>query len=205
MDHIDAHLATLSQDLKFSPAIRASLALGKTHMNKYYNMTYHSEVYRIVMSKFSFLSNHLSHLRFYWTVLHPRHKLQYFRNANWSEEWIATATSIVREEFERAYADLMIDEVVVTTENVCLPSIFKTHDMIAFSAYQVRQAEYIRWPPVALSSCPLQAQRWARTVPCMSGWECQKSVGVVDQEPSGLPSSLSDGIRLPINPRYVFY
>jgi len=51
MDHIDAHLATASQDLKYSPAIRASLALGKSHLNKYYNMTDHSEVYRIAMSK----------------------------------------------------------------------------------------------------------------------------------------------------------
>ena len=53
MDHIDAHLATVSQDLKFSPAIRASVALGKAHLNKYYNMTDHSEIYRIAMSKSS--------------------------------------------------------------------------------------------------------------------------------------------------------
>jgi hypothetical protein len=50
MDHIDTHLATASQDLKYSPAIRASLALGKAHLNKYYDMTDHSEVYRIMMS-----------------------------------------------------------------------------------------------------------------------------------------------------------
>lgn len=58
MDHIDAHLATASQNLKFSPAIRASLALGKGHLNKYYNMTDHSEVYRIAMSEF-FIMFHL--------------------------------------------------------------------------------------------------------------------------------------------------
>jgi hypothetical protein len=52
MDHIDAHLATASKNLKLSPAIRASLALGKTHLNKYYDMTDHSEVYRITMSEF---------------------------------------------------------------------------------------------------------------------------------------------------------
>jgi hypothetical protein len=51
MDHIDAHLATASQDLKYSPAIRASLALGKTLLNKYYNLTDDSEVYRIAMSE----------------------------------------------------------------------------------------------------------------------------------------------------------
>ena len=52
MDHIDTHLATASQNMKYSPAIRASLALGKAHLNKYYNMTDHSEVYRIAMSEF---------------------------------------------------------------------------------------------------------------------------------------------------------
>jgi len=51
MDHIDTHLATASKNLKYSPAIRAALALGKSHLNKYYNMTDHSEVYRIAMSK----------------------------------------------------------------------------------------------------------------------------------------------------------
>ena len=45
MDHIDAHLANASQNMKYSPAIHASLALGKAHLNKYYDMTDHSEVY----------------------------------------------------------------------------------------------------------------------------------------------------------------
>jgi hypothetical protein len=66
MDHIDAHLATASQDLRYSPAIHASLALGKAHINKYYNMTDHSEVYRIAMSKFSCIQ-HLNHLQFYYS------------------------------------------------------------------------------------------------------------------------------------------
>jgi hypothetical protein len=55
MDHIDSHLTTASQDLEYSPAIRASLALGKAHLNKYYNMTDDSEIYRIAMSKYSIL------------------------------------------------------------------------------------------------------------------------------------------------------
>lgn len=42
MDHIDAHLSTASQDLDYSPAICNALALGKVHLNKYYNMTDHS-------------------------------------------------------------------------------------------------------------------------------------------------------------------
>ena len=55
MDHIDTHLATASQNLKYSPAIRASLALRKAHLNKYYDMTDYSEVYRIAMSECSLL------------------------------------------------------------------------------------------------------------------------------------------------------
>lgn len=36
-------------------------------------------------------------------MLHPRHKLEYFKNAGWEPEWIDTAKSIVREEFEQSY------------------------------------------------------------------------------------------------------
>jgi hypothetical protein len=57
MDHIDAHLASASQNRKYSPAIRASLALGKAHLNKYYDMTDQSEVYRIAMSEYSSSNN----------------------------------------------------------------------------------------------------------------------------------------------------
>ena len=53
MDHIDAHLATAIENLEYLSAIRASLALGKAHLNKYYNISDYSEVYRIAMSKCS--------------------------------------------------------------------------------------------------------------------------------------------------------
>jgi hypothetical protein len=53
MDHIDAHLTTASQSLKYSPTIHASLMLGKAHLNKYYDMTDHSELYQIAMSECS--------------------------------------------------------------------------------------------------------------------------------------------------------
>ena len=45
MDHIYTHLTTASQNLKYSPAICASLVLRKAHLNKYYDMTDYSEVY----------------------------------------------------------------------------------------------------------------------------------------------------------------
>jgi hypothetical protein len=36
-------------------------------------------------------------------VLHPRHKLAYFKMAGWEQEWIETAKELVRDVFERSY------------------------------------------------------------------------------------------------------
>lgn len=36
-------------------------------------------------------------------VLHPRHKLDYFKKANWQQDWINVATAIVRDEYEHTY------------------------------------------------------------------------------------------------------
>ena len=33
-------------------------------------------------------------------VLHPRHKLQYFKTASWEEEWIEAAEEIIHDEFD---------------------------------------------------------------------------------------------------------
>ncbi len=69
MDHIDEYLATVSQNVKYSEAIRAALALGKRTLNRYYDKTDHSEVYRIAMGK-------LLHGLFISFFFHP--SLQFF-------------------------------------------------------------------------------------------------------------------------------
>jgi hypothetical protein len=51
MDHIDKYLETACQNIKLSKAIRAALALGKQTLNRYYDKTDHSDVYRITMGK----------------------------------------------------------------------------------------------------------------------------------------------------------
>lgn len=43
-------------------------------------------------------------------MLHPRHKLQYFKSAGWEEEWVRTAENLVREEFEGKYAASAIND-----------------------------------------------------------------------------------------------
>jgi hypothetical protein len=37
-------------------------------------------------------------------VLHPRHKLSYFKQAGWPADWINTAKDIVCAKFKRSYA-----------------------------------------------------------------------------------------------------
>jgi hypothetical protein len=52
MDHLDEHLASIATSPKYSKAIKAAIALGKRTLNRYYDSTDHSKVYRIVMSTF---------------------------------------------------------------------------------------------------------------------------------------------------------
>jgi len=85
MDRIDEVLATSAFDSQYSISVQAALAMGKKTLNRYYSKTDHSEVYRIAM------------------VLHPRHKLLYFEDAGWEDDWIATAEKLVRDRFESAY------------------------------------------------------------------------------------------------------
>lgn len=46
------------------------------------------------------------------TVLHPRHKLSYFRHAGWTADWIKTAEAIVRTTYEQRYKDLRSSDTV---------------------------------------------------------------------------------------------
>jgi len=49
MDHIDEHLATAALNPDYPLAVKAALAIGKTTLNRYYNKTDQSEVFRIAM------------------------------------------------------------------------------------------------------------------------------------------------------------
>ena len=64
MDHIDKHLATAALNPDYPLAIKAALAVGKTTLNRYYNKTDHSEVYRIAMGIFFSLIQILTYIDF---------------------------------------------------------------------------------------------------------------------------------------------
>lgn len=46
----------------------------------------------------------------YSVVLHPCHKLDYFKKAGWEDAWIDSAQQIVRDEFDRSYVDNDMDD-----------------------------------------------------------------------------------------------
>lgn len=52
MDHIDEHLATASVNADYPAAVKAALAIGKKTLNRYYNKTDHSKIFRIAMGIF---------------------------------------------------------------------------------------------------------------------------------------------------------
>jgi hypothetical protein len=54
MDHIDEHLATAATGTNrvYPLAIKAALAIGKRTLNRYYNQTDHSNIFRIAMGTY---------------------------------------------------------------------------------------------------------------------------------------------------------
>ena len=98
-----SEITAASNNEAYSPAIRAALKLGIKILDKYYSLTDNSEVYRIAMGKSVIISTKQNCLIFF-QVLHPKHKLKYFKKQGWDEAWIATAEEIVRDEFKKNYA-----------------------------------------------------------------------------------------------------
>ena len=102
IDFINNKLTAHAHNRTLSLAIKASLELGKKTLNRYYSLTDSSEVYRIAMGMWPmFLLVSSSYTC--QSVLHPRHKLAYFKMAGLEQEWIKTARELVRDAFERSY------------------------------------------------------------------------------------------------------
>ncbi|KAF5359917.1 hypothetical protein D9758_013966 [Tetrapyrgos nigripes] len=109
MDKIDSTFSNFILDNKLHPAIRSAVSIAKKTLNRYYDKTDHSEVYRIAMSTSPFVICVICSL---CIVLHPRHKLSYFEENGWEKEWIDAARDICREEYNRKYKGWYESEVV---------------------------------------------------------------------------------------------
>ena len=81
MDHIDSVFATFKDDTSLHPAVRYAVALGKATLNHYYELTDWATVYRVAMGEFYLC--YLISACSYFLVLHPQHKLEYFKKLEW--------------------------------------------------------------------------------------------------------------------------
>ncbi|KAG1889594.1 uncharacterized protein F5891DRAFT_965506, partial [Suillus fuscotomentosus] len=91
MDHINRMLISYSYNKKYLPSIRSAVWLAKNTLKHYYQLTDRSQTY------------HIS------TVLHPQHKLAYFKAVQWEDGWIKITEQVVRKEFEDSYSSINDD------------------------------------------------------------------------------------------------
>ena len=124
MDIIDDWLDEDSKSSTLRSPIREAAQLAKKTLNKHYEKTDQSNAYQITM------------------VLHPKHKLMFFKNAGWEKAWIDTAEELVREEFDRHYG-VDKDQIDIATADPAAPSpkvsCFFTHYKLLSHACQVLQ------------------------------------------------------------------
>ena len=111
MDYLDEVFTNgiLKKDL-LHPAIHAAIGLGKKTLNRYYSLTDSLELYHIAMGKPRTTINTITCSHSYLIVLHPHHKLKYFKSAGWRPQWIATARKLVQDRYNESYATYSIAE-----------------------------------------------------------------------------------------------
>ena len=74
-----------------------------------------------VIFNFIFGSNYNS------LVLHPCHKLRYFKKARWEDDWIDTTQDIVHTEFDQTYAFMDINVPETETHSTVVSFFYLTH------------------------------------------------------------------------------
>jgi hypothetical protein len=121
MGHIDEVLTANTIDQCFTAPIQAALTMGKQTLTRYHNKTELSEVYWIAIGVHSLF--HLIPVSDFSKVLHPCHKLTYFKNAGWSEKRHKLAYVAVQDTFEMFYKNTRRSE---QPNDVC-HSFFRLH------------------------------------------------------------------------------
>jgi len=106
IDYIDETFTnSMLSNGRLDPAIQAAIGLAKKTLNRYYSLTDCSGLYHIAMGNyFSLYLMDFDDSLTISIVLHPLHKLEYFKLAGWEVEWIATARQLVRDSFDESYA-----------------------------------------------------------------------------------------------------
>ncbi len=103
MDILTNLVDKFRKDEKLAPSVRAAAQRGRVILDKYYTLTDETMIYRLAMSTSSIFCLVTSELTLCRLVLHPGHKLQYFRDENWPEEWITEAVELLCAEWREYY------------------------------------------------------------------------------------------------------
>ncbi len=90
-------------------------------IDKYYSKTNESTMWKTAMSKFVLLLFSSRFLTVSSSVLHPRYKLNYFRNQNWLPEWIKTAKQSAQDTWKLYYKPTITETVSTTVSNCFRP------------------------------------------------------------------------------------
>ncbi|KAI0363103.1 hypothetical protein BV20DRAFT_901450, partial [Pilatotrama ljubarskyi] len=85
IDVLTRHVDQFHADNTRHPSVRVAASRGRAILDKYYSKTDETMIYRIAM------------------ILHPRYKLQYFREQEWTEEWISEALDLLCTEWRTFY------------------------------------------------------------------------------------------------------
>lgn len=97
MDKLDEKFATgVLDDRVLSAPLQHAVLIGKRTMNKYYELSNSSDIYRMSMGTSSCFAELLSHMNVL-LVLYPSYKTTYFERLKWSKSWIDKALRITRE------------------------------------------------------------------------------------------------------------
>lgn len=101
MDKLDEKFATgILDDRVLSAPLRHAVSIGKRTMNKYYELSDSSDIYRMSMGTCLCCLISPSDVNVS-LVLHPSYKTTYFDRLNWDKLWIEEALRITCEAWKR--------------------------------------------------------------------------------------------------------
>lgn len=104
IDDLVCVIDDFKDDTSKHPAVRSAAVRGLTILNKYYQKSDESLVYRIAMA------------------LDPRLKLQYFVDQEWPADWINTVKNITRRVYNEDYTSVAAADVPVSPRRRLVPT-----------------------------------------------------------------------------------
>ena len=118
--------------------IHAAIRITKCTLNWYYELTDMSEVYQIAMSKsWNTLYVFVRLINYHTIVLHPYHKLSYFKTAGWEQDWIDTTKDLLWKEYEQPYKEVLIVNGS-GSEYGKDPEVFQLASKVHYTPHQVK-------------------------------------------------------------------